>query len=291
MVAMHVAEYAEITPSPEATGSYLALPWSTPDDYRQLAALLVDRWINRCRIVGISGSQGSGKSTLGRLIAQSAEEHRGLRTCVLSIDDFYLPKVDRQRLAEEEHPLLITRGPPGTHDVSLCMGVLRNLFGDGEVEIPHFDKGLDDRVAGERVTGPMDLVVLEGWCVGAAPAPGESDEPINELEREEDPDGEWREYVEKALAENYQSLFGMLDEVVFMKAPDFDAARRWRFEQESERPEEQRMTQAQVDQFVQYYERITRRMLKDLGSEGGSSADAVVTLGEDHAITGLSVRG
>src|ERR1051326_1709165 len=66
--------------------------------------------------VGVTGPQGSGKTTLAAGMAPLLEEG-GLRTVVLSLDDIYLSKAARQRLAATVHPLFATRGVPGTPDV------------------------------------------------------------------------------------------------------------------------------------------------------------------------------
>src|SRR5690606_26489272 len=68
-------------------------------------------------LVGVSGCQGSGKTTLASLLVLLLREMLGLRCINLSIDDFYLTRAERQQLAATVHPLLATRGVPGTHDV------------------------------------------------------------------------------------------------------------------------------------------------------------------------------
>ena len=142
---MRLAGLAGIASSLEARSTWRALDPTAPEDYRQLAALLLDRWYEQgVQYVGIGGGQGTGKSTLGRLLMQ-AGELSGLNTCVLSIDDFYLPRADRLALARQVHPLLATRGPPGTHDIALCRSVLDSLPHSREVAVPVFDKGRDDR--------------------------------------------------------------------------------------------------------------------------------------------------
>ncbi|MYJ73656.1 MAG: hypothetical protein F4089_00575, partial [Gammaproteobacteria bacterium] len=115
---MPIADLANLVPSAAAQRCYRGLDAHTPDDYRQIAALLADDWRRRgTPSAGLGGGQGAGKSTLGRLIAQ-AGSMLGIRIEVLSIDDFYLTKEQRLQLAEDVHPLLATRGPPGTHDVA-----------------------------------------------------------------------------------------------------------------------------------------------------------------------------
>ena len=85
---------------------------------------------------------------------------------MLGIDDFYLTKDQRVELAARVHPLLATRGPPGTHDIDALIGALMSLLEGRSVEVPVFDKGIDDRSGTRAVSGPVDRVIVEGWCVG-----------------------------------------------------------------------------------------------------------------------------
>ena len=48
----------------------------------------------------------------------------GLRAAILSLDDIYLSGADRLQRANTIHPLLATRGVPGTHDVGLGLQLL-----------------------------------------------------------------------------------------------------------------------------------------------------------------------
>ena len=256
-----------------------------PRDFRELAALLVESFsATRPRRVGLAGGQGTGKSTLARLLEQAGAPS-GLRVCTLALDDYYLTRAERVALAARVHPLFETRGPPGTHDVALLGEHLIALGGAGAVDVPRFDKGRDDRDGTRRIEGPFDLVVVEGWCVGARSV----DEaalvaPCNALEREKDPDGRWRRHVNEQLASGYAELFSLLDAIVYLRAPDLAAVRRWRLEQEAERPDHQRMDAATIDRFVEHYERITREMLETLPGR----ADWTIALAPDHGIAGIA---
>ncbi|KDR75700.1 hypothetical protein GALMADRAFT_68525 [Galerina marginata CBS 339.88] len=133
--------------------------------------------------VAIQGPQGSGKSFLSsRLQSYLEATPHTLRVAVLSIDDLYLPHDDLVSLAASnpENFLWQGRGQPGTHDVDLGVQILSALkAGNNVVELPRFEKSLfegeGDRLpidgSGPVVTQPptLDVVILEGWCVGFQP--------------------------------------------------------------------------------------------------------------------------
>ena len=120
-------------------------------------------------VVGVTGPQGSGKSAAAGALALLLQD-RGLRTAVLAIDDLYLTLAERRRLAADVHPLFLTRGVPGTHDIALGLAVIESLGRAGETAVPRFDKASDDRRPDrDMVAGPVDVILFEGWCVGARP--------------------------------------------------------------------------------------------------------------------------
>jgi len=237
--------------------------------------------------IAIAGAQGSGKTTLARLLTDELRQ-LGVRAVACSLDDFYLERDRRVVLSQTTHPLLITRGVPGTHDVDLCLRVL-----DGVTRVPtsmpQFDKGIDDRLDPSRwpLAGPVDVVVIEGWCLGArAQKAADLVAPVNELERDEDPDGRWRRLVNDALAGRYQALFARFDRLVFLQVPGIDAVRRWRAEQETELPQNRRMTAAQLQRFIAHYERLTSWMVEDVPGR----ADLTVVLDDAHRIERLITK-
>lgn len=219
--------------------------------------------------VALNGAQGSGKSTLAKLTGEALARFHGRRAVILSLDDFYLTKAERERLAREVHPLCATRGVPGTHDLALMAATLDRLAGAGPAEptlLPRFDKLADDRVPpGEWpvFVGRPDTVVLEGWCVGVrrADLPPYAG-PINALEREADPDGKWFAWSLAALA-GYEPLWDRFALLVSIEVPDLETVIESRLKQEdglaagSARP---RMDRAAVARFVEHYERYTRAL-------------------------------
>lgn len=257
----------------------------------QPLAARIEGWAAAARsplTIGVCGPQGSGKSTLVALVDRLLTA-RGLKVATLSIDDLYLTKAERERLAREVHPLLATRGVPGTHDPALGLAVLGALGQSGTIALPRFDKAADDRApeaAWPRVEGPVDVVLLEGWCVGARPQPASRlTKPVNFLERDKDPDGVWRGFVNAALAGPYALLFSRLDRLALLTAPNFTVVRAWRGEQEARlrqrlaadgRDPALVMDEATLDRFVAHYERLTRWIAEDLPS----AADVVIPLDE-----------
>jgi len=244
-------------------------------------------------VIGVSGSQGSGKSTLAALLVRLMHAMLGLRCINLSIDDFYLTHDERQELAAMVHPLLATRGVPGTHDVGLAMDTINALKRKGTVAIPRFDKAVDDRQPHElwpTVQAPLDVIVLEGWCLSVDAQPESAlAAPVNDLESSEDSDGAWRRYVNEAIRRDYEALYGLVDYLVMLKAPSFDMVFEWRQNQEDKLAAmvgetgaagHRIMTPEQLRRFIQHYERVTRHGLATLPQK----ADVVFQLNERQTI-------
>ncbi len=249
----------------------------------------------RAAIVGLSGLQGSGKSTLARQLAHTARG-RGIATEVLALDDFYLGRRERATLARDAHPLLATRGVPGTHDIALLDRTLRALASASTkraARIPRFDKGRDTRdppSRWRRVTSPPRLILLEGWCIGVPAATiRESTHALNALEQREDADGRWRVHVEAALANDYAKLWRKLDALAVLAAPDFEIVERWRDEPERalrRRGAPRAMSRAALRRFLMHYERLSRRALKALPN----LADIVIALDERRHVRRVTIR-
>lgn len=253
-------------------------------------AQAVAGWLDAARgplIVGICGALGSGKSTLAEaLVARFAAA--GVRAATLSLDDLYLGRAARAELARDVHPLLATRGVPLTHDVAAGCAILDAVKTGAAVQLPRFDKASDAPLPPDAwdVPGVLDLLIFEGWCVGARPQPAtELIVPVNALERAEDPEGVWRAAVNAALAGPYRALFDRIDRLVLLAAPDFGIVRAWRGEQEAAlrarlhvegRDPALAMDEAALDRFVQHYERLTCAILRTMPGK------ADLTLHLDH---------
>ena len=114
-----------------------------------MACWLANQHKNKTLLIGLNGAQGSGKSTLASLLADLIEAGFNKSVLSLSLDDFYLTRSERRLLSKDIHPLLLTRGVPGTHDIELATSVIHKLKQpiNKPVAVPIFDKAADDRVA------------------------------------------------------------------------------------------------------------------------------------------------
>ena len=259
---------------------------------RQAAGLVLAaarrRSAGRVPIVAESGVQGAGKSTLARALAEASLG----AMAQFSLDDVYLGRRERADLAAGVHPLLATRGPPGTHDLALLDSTLRQLLMASPASVtplPAFDKGRDDRLPESQwpcFPGQPEIVLVEGWCLGAQPqSPSELVDPVNGLEALEDRDGVWRGHVNAQLERDYANIFSRFDAVLHLRAPDFSVTPLWRRQQEEariERPLNRNEDDALL-RFISHFERISRHMLA-----GGRRAEVEVDL--DASRRPLAVR-
>ena len=255
--------------------------------------ILESKKTNTPIFVAINGCQGSGKTTLADFLVTWFSKNTPLNSVALSIDDFYLAKQARSELAKDVHPLFTTRGVPGTHDVALMNSTITNLLaGEVNVPLPRFNKHEDDCVpASDWLTNEksVDIVILEGWCVGSEPQPLFSlSEPLNELEQQFDKEGVWRRCVNSCLANEYKAVFNLIDYTVMLKAPSFSDVFTWRQEQEQKLIAKKgegsgTMTNEQLVYFISHFERITRENLNTLSAK----ANALIELDSNRDISGM----
>jgi D-glycerate 3-kinase len=237
-------------------------------------------------IIGICGPQASGKSTATAQVAAHLAD-QGLAVGVLSLDDLYLGRAARAELAARIHPLFATRGVPGTHDVALGMDVFAKVRARQQVTLPRFSKGLDEPLptADWPLLEPCDILLFEGWCVGARPQDDAAlVDPMNALEQDEDGEGIWRRAVNAYLSGETGVLFSAIDRLIYLRPPSFDIVYQWRCEQEHQLIASGHapaaMSDAQIKRFVAHYERLTRHMIDDLPAR----ADLMVQLGPNREV-------
>jgi D-glycerate 3-kinase len=260
--------------------------------WRPLSEDIAERYAGRPLIVGINGAQGSGKSTLCKFLEVLLVEHNQIGVTV-ALDDLYLTRAERLEAARDHHPLFATRGVPGTHDVARGMAILDRLLAGKDAELPIFDKAADDRSSETRqVKGPVQVVLFEGWCVGAAPqTAAQLREPANELERSEDPDATWRLEVNRRLATDYAELFARIDLLIMFQVPDFAAVRANRRLQEQKLGATNPggpavMDEAALERFLAHYQRLTEWMFAEMPGR----ADILVEIDRDQRPTRVSTK-
>lgn len=266
---------SQTTPCPDDLLSILPTELPANRSSAEAALLVAERAAALPRdteppIIGINGAQGSGKSSLTQLAALALEKYYGLRPAILSLDDFYLGKPPRYQLADKMHPLCETRGVPGTHDLPLIIDTF-DALADAEPEtltpLPRFDKLDDDRVSREEwpnFQGRPDVILFEGWCVGlraedVPPWIG----PINDLEANEDPKGEWFGWSQDILMKDYPAIWQRIALLISIEVPDLETVIASRLLQENglaAHSAKGKMDRSAVTRFVQHYERYTRAL-------------------------------
>lgn len=280
----------------DLTGDYL---WPLVQDmHAHYQALHGEVFSKRPWLVGLQGTQGSGKSTVCLFIKALLEKCFNYSVAIFSLDDFYLTKQERQQLGRDIHPLFVTRGVPGTHDVDLALTTFKALENaqDHPVPAPSFNKAIDDRrpkSEWKKIDQTVDIILFEGWCVGATPqTERQLEQPINLLEKLEDSDGVWRHYVNDHLKGSYKALFDTIDNLIVLKAPSFKQVYEWRLLQETKLIEQLKpsddysniLSAEQIRRFISHYERLTNHCLNVLPE----LASWTLTLNEHHDMVGLT---
>ena len=244
--------------------------------YFPLATLIYKKFVKKKRIilVGLGGGQGVGKTTISGILKLILNKVFLLETVIFSIDDFYKTSTERKEMSKNISKLFFTRGVPGTHDINMLSKVIKRLKKKKfrKILIPKFDKSSDDRFPKSKwtkVERKPNIIIFEGWCVGAKSQKQNSlKKPINELEREEDKDLNWRKKVNCELNSNYKKIFKLIDIFVFLKVPNFKFVYKWRLLQEKKLRKSSKgkkiMNNSEVKRFIMFYERITRNMFKSL---------------------------
>ena len=227
----------------------------------------------KTKIIGLSGGQGAGKSTITGILKLILKKKYGLNICVFSIDDFYKTKNERLRMSRKKHPLFITRGVPGTHDITLLNQTIRKLKQKKfrTVLIPKFDKSKDDRYRKnkwQKIKTKPDIIIFEGWCVGTTHQNNnELKRPINLIEKKYDENLKWRKTVNNLIKKRYKNIFNKIDKLVFLKVPNFNYIIKWRWLQEQKMKlttkSKKTMSKTEVKEFIMFYERLTKHMIKN----------------------------
>ena len=249
--------------------------------------------LNKTVILGLSGAQGSGKSTFAQFLKLILEKKYNLKTAVVSIDDVYKTRRERIRMSKKVNKLFLTRGVPGTHDINFLINFFKHLKNRNNniFLIPKFEKSLDDRRPKNfwhRLSTNIDVFILEGWCVGARPEISNQNlkKPINKLEFLDDKKYIWRKKVNEHLNKDYKYLFSFIDLMIYLKIPNFSKVLDWRTLQENKIKYSLRkrsnklkiMSVNQIKRFIMFYERITKKMLIDMPK----FADIIIPIKSNH---------
>ena len=230
-------------------------------------------------VIGLTGAQGSGKTTLATMLVLWARQ-QGINASSVSLDDYYLSQQQRAVFAATVHPLLAMRGMPGSHAIEQAINDAKAVLGAEAIALPVFDKALDQPVAA-RKPQRVDLLIVEGWCLGVTPQSPEQLWPaVNALELTEDQDASWRTFVNQQLAGQYQQYWQLFEQLIWLKAPDWPAICRWRKLQEQQLwlCRGNGMSDAELERFMQSFQRLTEHSFTVLPQQ----AHWVVELDQQH---------
>ena len=229
----------------------------------------------RSYIVGLSGGQGSGKTTISSIISIILRKYFKLNVFTISIDDFYKTRKERFLLSKRIHPALMTRGVPGTHDINMMLDFFKRVKGKKfrSLKLPKFNKVTDDRYNKKSwysLKKKPDIIIFEGWCVGAKAEKNNTlKKSVNSMEKLKDTKLTWRSYVNEQLKTKYKQLYDQLNCLLYIKSKNFSLLRKWRIKQEKKLMLKNKrsnnfkiMSDKEVINFMQTYQRVTQNMLK-----------------------------
>ena len=249
-------------------------------------------------IVGLGGGQGTGKTTISSIITIILRKYFKLNVFKISIDDFYKTRKERLALSKKIHPFLMTRGVPGTHDTNIMLNFFKKTKSKNfrSLKIPKFNKSVDDRYNKNfwyLVKKKPDVVIFEGWCVGARPEQNNTlKKSVNSLEKKDDIKLIWRKFVNQQLKFKYKKLYGQLDCLLFLKANNFGLLQKWRLKQENKLrlknkgSKKKIMSKKDVIKFMQTYQRVTQNMLK----YAPNYSSIILNLNRNHQIKSVKYK-
>ncbi len=222
--------------------------------------------------LAMNGAQGCGKSTLSEYL-KAYLESQGITTEIVSLDDFYLSKAQRAERATQYHPLFKVRGVPGTHDVTFAIEQVKRFKNSEDFILPRFNKATDELYYSNewlKCTNKPKVLIFEGWCLGLMPqTSAQLNMPVNNLEATKDSNGVYRDRVNQFLSHDYQALFELFDKLVFLNAQSFERIYSWRLQQERQLINRAGtgMSDEEVTEFIQYFERLTRWGIESLSAQ------------------------
>ena len=243
--------------------------------------------------VGLAGGQGTGKTTTSSLIKIILNKYFKLNVFRISIDDFYKTRKERISLSKRVHPMLLTRGVPGTHDINMMLNFFKKSKSKKfkRLKLPTFNKAIDDRFSKKHwydLKKKPDVIIFEGWCVGAKSENNNTlKKTINSMEITKDRKQIWRKYVNDQLKSKYKKLYSQLNCLIYLKAKDFSLLQKWRLKQErklwikSKKSSNTKiMSKQDVLSFMQTYQRVTQNMFRYMPKY----ASIIINLNSNHQI-------
>jgi D-glycerate 3-kinase len=244
------------------------------------------RQLGKPFIQGILGAQGTGKTTMSRILGLILQ-HLGYRTLTLSLDDLYKTYSDRLALMQQDSRL-VWRGPPGTHDIHLALSVLDQIHqSKSPVIVPRFDKsvygGAGDRTTSEVITNPIDIVLFEGWFVGVKPITPQAlltpPPPILT-----DADRQFAADMNNQL-KSYLPLWERLDSLIVLHPTDYRYSLTWRKQAERQMiaAGKSGMSDSEIEEFVNYFWRSLHPELFINPLVQSSAVDLVIEINADHS--------
>ncbi len=247
-------------------------------------------------VQGILGGQGTGKTTLSRVLQLLLGE-LSQQAAVLSIDDLYLTYAERCELKEKD-PRFIWRGPPGTHDIDLGIRTFAQIdsAAPGErVSLPRFDKSLNggqgDRTQPELVPRPT-IILFEGWCVGAEPISEDTFSALTELPEQINTEADRLfAYDCNRKLKAYLPLWDYLDSLIVLRPEDYRFSQQWRQQAEKQMIEAGKsgLGGEEIADFVTYFWRALHPQLFIEPLTRASQTDLVVTIRQNHQLGSLSL--
>ena len=243
--------------------------------------------------VGLAGGQGTGKTTISSMIKIILTKYFKLKVFKISVDDFYKTRKDRVLLSKKVHPMLLTRGVPGTHDINEILNFFKKIKSKKfkSLKVPIFNKAVDDRFNNKywhNIKERPDVIIFEGWCVGAKAEKNNTlKKSINSIEKVNDIKLVWRKYVNHQLKSKYKNLYSQLNCLIYLKAKNFKLLQKWRLKQErklllttKKKNNHKIMNKKDVINFMQTYQRITESMFKNVPKY----ASIILNLNSNHQI-------
>ena len=243
--------------------------------------------------VGLAGGQGTGKTTISSLIKIILTKYFRLKVFRISIDDFYKTRKERINLSKRVHPMLLTRGVPGTHDINMMLSFFKKAKSKKfkRLKLPTFNKAIDDRFSKKHwydLKERPDVVIFEGWCVGAKSEKNNTlKKTINSMEKAKDQKQIWRKYVNQQLKLKYKNLYSQLNCLIYLRAKNFSLLQKWRLKQERKlwikskiKSNLKIMSRGDVINFMQTYQRITQNMFRHMPKY----ASIIFNLNTNHQI-------